>query len=319
MLTTIQELEREIEQFRTNVKESNELMNILMSLTALTKTQTDSFDTRTKALYDDLAKLPPELGEIVQKKISDFIQVVHNEQEAYQTSVSQLICGYTDKIGKAETTITDASSSFHDKVSKLPSELSGLVQEKIEIFVQTVREEQKAYQNTVTQLMDDYASKIEKAERTISNTPDVFDVQLKKDREESKEELRKVQEQFASELSKANLTFSELLNNVILNIQGLSTKIEEASAIQYASFLKELEKTIEIRLEKLTQTENRVAELGQQLESKYNAFVEKLESTNMDQLYKYCQDMNKAINVKLGLLVGGTAIAVIVSIISLFI
>ena len=76
---------------------------------------------------------------------------------------------------------------------------------------------------------------------------------------------------------------------------------------------------METRLEQLAQTENRVSELSQQLESKYNAFVEKLESTNMDQLYKYCQDMNKAINLKLGLLLGGVAVAVIVSIVSLFI
>lgn len=257
MLTTIQELEREIEQFRKNIKESNDLMNILLSLTALTKTQTESFDTRTKALYDDLAKLPPELGEIVQRKIADFVQTIHNEQQEYQA--------------------------------------------------------------TVTRTMDEYAAKIAKAEGLISETPGIFDAQLKKDREENIGELKKVQEQYASELSKANLTFSEQLQDVILNIQGLSAKIEEASAAQYASFLKELEKTIETRLEKLAQTEDRVTKLGQELESKYNAFVEKLEATNMDQLYKYCQDMNKAINVKLGLLLGGVAVAVIVSIVSLFI
>ena len=257
MLTTIQELEREIEQFRKNIKESNDLMNILLSLTALTKTQTESFDTRTKALYDDLAKLPPELGEIVQRKIADFVQTIHNEQQEYQA--------------------------------------------------------------TVTRTMDEYAAKIAKAEGLISETPGILDAQLKKDREENIGELKKVQEQYASELSKANLTFSEQLQDVILNIQGLSAKIEEASAAQYASFLKELEKTIETRLEKLAQTEDRVTKLGQELESKYNAFVEKLEATNMDQLYKYCQDMNKAINVKLGLLLGGVAVAVIVSIVSLFI
>ena len=257
MLTTIQELEREIEQFRKNIKESNDLMNILLSLTALTKTQTESFDTRTKALYDDLAKLPPELGEIVQRKIADFVQTIHNEQQEYQA--------------------------------------------------------------TVTRTMDEYAAKIAKAEGLISETPSILDAQLKKNREENIGELKKVQEQYASELSKANLTFSEQLQDVIQNIQGLSSKIEEASAAQYASFLKELEKTIETRLEKLAQTEDRVTKLGQELESKYNAFVEKLEATNMDQLYKYCQDMNKAINVKLGLLLGGVAVAVIVSIVSLFI
>ena len=37
MLTTIQELEQEIAQFHKNIKDSNELMEILMSVTSLTK------------------------------------------------------------------------------------------------------------------------------------------------------------------------------------------------------------------------------------------------------------------------------------------
>lgn len=257
MLTTIQELEREIELFHKNVKESNELMNILMSVTTLTKTQTEAFDTRTKALYEDLAKLPPELSELVQKKIANFIQTIHSEQQAYQTSVAQLIGGYTDKV--------------------------------------------------------------EKAEEVISEIPTALEAQLKKDRAENAEELKKVQEQFATELSKANAAFAEQLKSVVETLQTLSAQIKDDSAQQYTAFLNELEKMMETRLEQLAQTESRVSELSQQLESKYNAFVEKLESTNMDQLYKYCQDMNKAINLKLGLLLGGVAIAVIVSIVSSFI
>ena len=68
MLTTIQELEQEIDQFHKNIKDSNELMKILMSVASLTKTQTESFEMRSKALQDELDKLPPELSEIFQKK-----------------------------------------------------------------------------------------------------------------------------------------------------------------------------------------------------------------------------------------------------------
>ena len=67
---------------------------------------------------------------------------------------------------------------------------------------------------------------------------------------------------------------------------------------------------MDARLVQLSATEKRVEELSQQLEAKYSAFVGKLESTNMDQLYKYCQDMNKSINTKLGIALGGVAIAV---------
>lgn len=257
MLTTLQELEREIDQFHKNVKESNELMNILMSLTSLTKSQTEAFEARTKALHDELVALPPELSGLVQKKTEEFIQAVQNEQQAYQATVAQLLEGYTGKIAKAEA--------------------------------------------------------------QISEVPTTLETQLKKDRADNAEELRRIQEQYAAELAKTNTAFADQLRTVADAIQAVPVQIKEESAQQYASFLKELEKLMESRLEQLTKTENHVAELSQQLESKYNAFVEKLEATNMDQLYKYCQDMNKAINVKLGLLLGGVAIAVVVSIVSLFI
>lgn len=88
MLTTIQALEREIDQFHKNIKDSNELMKILMSVASLTKTQTESFETRTKVLQDELAKLPPELSDLFQKKIEEFVQEVHNEHQSYQTAVA---------------------------------------------------------------------------------------------------------------------------------------------------------------------------------------------------------------------------------------
>lgn len=56
MLTTIQELEKEIDQFHKNIKDSNELIRLLASIASLTKTQTESFEVRTQALQDELAK-----------------------------------------------------------------------------------------------------------------------------------------------------------------------------------------------------------------------------------------------------------------------
>lgn len=76
---------------------------------------------------------------------------------------------------------------------------------------------------------------------------------------------------------------------------------------------------MDAHLAQLSDTEKRVVDLSQQLEVKYDAFVAKLEATNIDQLYKYCQDMSKSINTKLGIALGGVAVAVIISIISLFI
>lgn len=257
MLTTIQELEREIDQFHKNIKDSNELMKILMSLASLTKTQTESFEVRTKALQDDLTKLPPELSDLFQKKVEGFIQEVHSEHQSYQTAV--------------------------------------------------------------TKLMDGYAERFSRAESALEGVPSALEAQMQKDRAENVAGLKEIQEQYAADLAKTNEAFSVQLQAVIESIQSVPDQVKDNSEQQYNAFLKELEKLMEARLSQLSETEKRVVDLSQQLELKYNAFVTKLESTNMDQLYKYCQDMNKSINTKLSIALGGVAVAVIVSIISLFI
>ena len=257
MLTTIQELEREIDQFHKNIKDSNELMNILMSVASLTKTQTESFEVRTKALQDELSKLPPELTDLFQKKIEEFIQAVHDEHQSYQTVVAKLMDGYADKFAKAG------------------SSLAGI--------------------------------------------PSALEVQLQKDRAENISGLKQVQEQYVADLAKTNEAYSKQLQTVLESIQAIPREIKDNSSQQYSAFLKELEKIMDVRLVQLSDTEKRVVDLSQQLEAKYDAFVAKLEVTNMDQLYKYCQDMNKSFNTKLSLVLGGVAVAVIVSIISLFV
>jgi flagellar biosynthesis chaperone FliJ len=257
MLTTIQELEKEIDQFHKNIKDSNALMKLLTSIASLTRTQTESFEVRTKALQDELSKLPPELTDLFQQKIESFVQSVHDEHQAYQAAV--------------------------------------------------------------TKLMDGYANKFAKAEAALLGVPSALEEQLQKDRSENVAGLKQIQEQYAADLAKTNEAFTKQLQAVVDAIQAVPGQISDNSTQQYNAFLKELDKMMDARLAQLSATEKRVEELSQELEAKYNAFVGKLESTNMDQLYKYCQDMNKSINTKLGIALGGVAIAVIVSIISLFI
>ena len=257
MLTTIQDLEHDIEQFHKNIKDSNELMKILMSVVTMSKTQTESFDVRTKELQDELAKLPPELSELFQEKTKKFLLDVHNEHQAYQDAVEKIMISYSNKFNKSETAILDI--------------------------------------------------------------PATLESHLKKAHRENVDSLNEVQEQYSLELKKANDAFYEQLQVALESIQEVPKCIADNCNQQYSMFLKELERVMELRLKQLSDTENQVVELSKQLERKYDAFVAKLEATNMDQLYKFCQDMNKSINTKLTLALGGVAVAVVISVISLFI
>lgn len=201
----------------------------------------------------------------------------------------------------------------------MPPELCDLFQKKIEEFVQAVHNEHQSYHTAVAKLMDGYADKFGQAESSLAGVPSAVETQLQIDRAENIAGLKQIQEQYAKDLRKTNEVFANQLQAVIESIQSVPGQIKNDSNQQYSSFLKELDNIMDTRLAQLSDTEKRVVDLSQQLETKYNAFVAKLEATNMNQLYKYCQDMNKSINTKLGLALGGVAVAVIVSIVSLFI
>jgi len=308
MLTTIQELEQEIDQFRKNIKDSNELMKILMSMASLTKTQTESFEVRTKALHEELSKLTPELSDLFQKKIESFIQEIHREHQAYQSAVTSLMDRYSEKITAAE-----------EAIARVPGILDIQNEAAHKKYLEDLNAVEEGHAQKLDAIIEQHSSKLSAASDALVKFSAELELQMQKDRSENIARLKQIQDQYASDLAKANEAFAKHLQAVVDAIHAVPGQINDNAVQQYGAFLKEFEKMMDARLAQLSATEKRVEDLSQQLETKYNAFVSKLESTNMDQLYKYCQDMNKSINTKLGIALGGVAIAVIVSIVSLFI
>lgn len=307
MQSTIQELEREIEQFHKNVKDSNDLMKILMSIASLTKSQTDTFEENTKSLQDGLAKLPPELNDLFRKKIEEFVSEVHKEHQEYQTAVSDIMEHYKESVTLAEASI-----------SKIPALLKVQTEAAHKKYLEDLSSVEATHTKEMSTAIDGYVGKIDSATETISKVPENLEKHLQQGRKQSVEDLKQIQEQYAESLSKTNGEFSKRLQNIAEKMQAIPEQIKSDSTQQYEAFLEKISNVVDSRIAELKQTENRVISLSQQLETKYDAFVSKLEATNVDQLYKFCQDMNKSINTKLGIALGGIAIAVIISIISLF-
>lgn len=93
-----------------------------------------------------------------------------------------------------------------------------------------------------------------------------------------------------------------------------------SSAEQYVA---EMKKTVsaqqEAFAERLHQTEVVIQAYQSEAEAKYNSFVQKLESTNMDQIYKEIQDLKKSIQTKFVVLMLGIGITIAVIILSIII
>lgn len=308
MLTTIQELEREIEQFHKNVKDSNELMKILMSVASLTKAQKESFELQTKTLQDELTKLPPEMGDLFQKKIETFLQETRKENQLLQTAISSLMESYCTKVAVSEKVITE-----------IPSVLNKQNEESNKRHIESLERLENTYSQSLTSSMERYLGKVEFTTESIAKVPSALDNQLQKNLIQNVEDLKQIQERYAASLAETNDSFYKALQAAVESVRVTPDQIKESSDRQYSAFLKELGQLTDSHMAQLSATESHIAALSEQLETKYNAFVTKLESTNMDQIYQYCQDMNKSISMKLGITLGGVAVAIILSIVALFI
>lgn len=308
MLTTIQELEKDIEQFHKNVKESNELMKILEALASLTKEQTDKFDVRTSALYDEVNKLPNEVKSVFSDKVEEFFKSLQVEHESYQLAVKALLDRYIEQVTSSET-----------EIKKVPEAISIQMSEAQQKYINELNEVEKLYAQKLEHNLNLETEKIIAAADDIKKLPEILEHQLQQERLRYLEGLNAIQTRFSEDLAKTSEEMSAKLNVFTESVHKTPEILQEISLRQYSEFIKEFKEISNSRHNQLLETENHIIALSKQLEMKYNEFVLKLESTNVDQLYKYCQDMNKSMNTKLAMIIGGVVASIVVSIVSIFV
>ena len=162
MFTTINELEKEIDRFHKNIKDSNDLMQILSSVASLTKAQTESFETKADSLHADLEKLSPELSVLFQEHIKEFISEVHEEHQAYQTAVTTLFESFSAKITDAEKSITE-----------IPSKLATQSADAHKNYLDELNRIESSHAQTLNAAMEQHAGKMDTVTEAILKAPSV--------------------------------------------------------------------------------------------------------------------------------------------------
>ncbi|MGM9773093.1 MAG: hypothetical protein ACI3YU_10695 [Segatella copri] len=72
-------------------------------------------------------------------------------------------------------------------------------------------------------------------------------------------------------------------------------------------------------IETLQATEKAIQACSAELSKKHGEFLDRLEKTNINQIYRACVDMRKAVETKLTILMAGVGVAIILAIVGLFI
>ena len=70
-------------------------------------------------------------------------------------------------------------------------------------------------------------------------------------------------------------------------------------------------------IERMDQVEKTIKESEEELTSKYQQFVAKLESTNIDQIFSSVQELKKSLSTKLTLLLSGVGISIVLAVVAL--
>jgi len=187
-------------------------------------------------------------------------------------------------------TLQKELETFHNNV-KQSNELSSLLSN----IISALNNEEKMF-----------AEKMKALEDTVSSVPE----QLKTGNQD-------LIQRTLDEINRAKTEYENTVKNYLSVLETLPKTISDNSEEQYTQFLSSVKKEHGDYVEVLREAQTKIDKMSSELENKYNAFLAKMESTNMDQIYKVCLDMDKKINNKLTLILVGVAAAVILSIVAI--
>ena len=186
------------------------------------------------------------------------------------------------------------------------------LQKEIETFHNNVK-----YSNTLTDLLSNtisvlnneekmFEEKIKSLETTVAATPD----QLKSGNQV-------LIQQTLENINRAKTDYETALRNYLDELKAVPKQISDKNDEQYNSFLAEIKKEYSDYVAVLKESQIKMEKAVTELDNKYNAFLAKMESANMEQIYKVCLNMDKKINTKLTLLLSGVAVAIILLVVSI--
>ena len=186
------------------------------------------------------------------------------------------------------------------------------LQKELETFHNNVKQSNELsslLSNIITALNNEekmFAEKMKALEDTVSSVPE----QLKTGNQD-------LIQRTLDEINRAKTEYENTVKNYLSVLETLPKTISDNSEEQYTQFLSSVKKEHGDYVEVLREAQAKIDKMNSELENKYNAFLAKMESTNMDQIYKVCLDMDKKINNKLTLIIAGVAVAIILSVVAI--
>ena len=131
----------------------------------------------------------------------------------------------------------------------------------------------------------------------------------------NKENLEKIAEQIAA----TQKGYIDTLQSTERAIQECSKNLSSENKEHIESAVASIKEAQQEFVSQMQSAESTLRACKDELVAKHADFLDRLEKTNMDQIYQTCVDMRKSIDTKLTLLLAGVGLAIVLGIVGLFI
>ncbi len=351
MLSTMQELEQEINLFHKNLKNSNTLMKLLTSVVSTTQAQTDSFASNAGVLHRDLSTLPQSIDEAVLKRIDGLIQELETRHRAYEENVASLLKRFSGTLSDTESAIMKVPPEIEAQLRSNEKYFSTEVSVLYERICKSIEEENASFTGQMNSVMSNWEDIRVQLTADIEQGQQLFLKSLKQDLNGCVREIKDLGTRQDRNLNTAvdaiqlhSISFSSASDDLRREMSTLPQSIDEAVLKRIDGLIQELEtrhrayeENVASLLKRfsgtLSDTESAIMkippEIEAQLQLNQKRFSDEvsllrgqshkllLEHENIDQIYKLCQEMNQSVNTKLTIAIACAAISAVVAIISL--
>lgn len=228
--------------------------------------------------------------ETLQKEIETF----HNNVK-YSNELTALLSNIISALNNEEKLFEERIKALESTVATTPDQLKTGNQDLIQQTLNNINSAKSDYETALRNYLDE----LKAVPKMISDKND------------------KQYNSFLTEVKKENEKYLSVLQSLLEDIKSIPQIITDKNNVQYEEFVTSVRKEYGDYVAELRETQTKMEKISTELDNKYNAFLTKMESTNMDQIYKVCLDMDKKINNKLTILLIGTAVAIVLSVVAI--
>ena len=292
MFEDIAQMEKEIETFRKNVVASSDLIEGISQLSAATRQHQESVASSS----DKAIKKIESCVKQIKAENSSLLQSFEEKNEASMKRLQQDISSekaiYLADLERINTDFQTSQDIYIDSLKQTRDKIS---------------EYQDSLGNIAEQIKADHSTAL----KALGERVNAAIAELQQSSETSLQaklmEIDKIKTSMEALADQSSMKTDEQIQLLVTETERLLSEIETELAAERSDYA-----------EKLRISEQTIKEYQAAAEQKYNEFVQRLETTNVDQIYKEVQGLKQSVKTQFMILMGSMGVvlaAVIVSII----